>query len=108
MAAQKDTIQSSKRPRTPVLTTKNLSIVVTGLVLVVALLKADTKDIPEVVKILFGSDTFTVVGWTLAVVFLLGGAIFVKLQDRLHQREISRVSGERDELQKLLLNKTLK
>jgi len=49
-----------------------------------------------------------VVGWTLAVVFLLGGIILVKLQDRLHQREISRVAGERDELQKLLLNKPAK
>jgi len=42
---------------------------VTGLVLLVALMKADSKDVPVIIKILFGSDTFAVVGWTLALVF---------------------------------------
>ena len=103
MADPKTSIQSSRRPNPSVLTTKNLSIVVTGLVLLVALMKADSKDVPVIIKILFGSDTFAVVGWTLALVFLLGGAIFIRLQDRVHQREISRLASERDELQKLLL-----
>lgn len=98
-----DSIQSSQRQRTPILTTKNLSIAVTGLVLVIALLKARREDIPKIVEILFGSHTFAAVGWVLAVVFLLGGAIFTKLQDRLHQREIARMANERDELQKQLL-----
>ncbi len=50
-----------------VLTTKNLSVVIAGGVLIVALAKADAKDIPQIVKILVESKTFWAVGyWPLS------------------------------------------
>ena len=97
-------IQSSARPRPPLLTTKNLSILVTGAVLIVALLKADSKDIPKIVETLTTSNTFAIVGWVLAAVFLLGSSIFIWLLVRFYGREMTRLAAERDSLQSRLLN----
>lgn len=78
---------------------------VTGAVVLVALLKADSKDIPRIVEILFGSDTFAVMGWILAVVFLVGGVLFVRMQQKIYELEIDRLAKERDRLQITLMGK---
>lgn len=93
-------IQSSDRFRVPVLSTKNLSIVVSGVVAIVALLKAKREDIPKIVEILTKSHTVCAVGWTLAIVFLLASVVSVKLLIRLNDREMRRLSDERNDLQK--------
>jgi hypothetical protein len=103
MTEAKSELQSSHVRRPPVLTTRNLSVVVTGIVLIVALLKADPKDIPEIIKTLVGSSSFAVIGWTLAMVFLLGAIGAVSLVVFLHGKEIDRLAKERDSLQGKLL-----
>lgn len=103
---QDEPIQSSKiYPPRVLLSTKGLSIVITGSVLIVGLVKADSADIPKIFEIVFRSNTFTTIGYVLAVMFLLGGVIFIRLQQGIYEREISRLSKERDDLQKKLLDK---
>jgi hypothetical protein len=98
-------IQSSRSWRIPSIPTKSLSVLVVGGVFVAALLKADPKDIPELVRIMFSSDLFCGVGWVLAVAFLAFGVILVVILGNLHSREISRIASERDRLQDLLLTR---
>ena len=71
-----------------------------------ALLKADSKDIPKIVETLAGSGGFSLVGWVLAVVFLLVGAVMVTVLIKIYGKEIARISHERNELQKLLIERT--
>ena len=104
MAKDDDPIQSSKSSAPFVLNTKYISVVVTGCVLIVALLKADAKDIPKIIEVVFQSPTVVINGYFLAGMFLLGGVIFIRLQQGIYEREISRLSKERDELQKKLLD----
>jgi chromate transport protein ChrA len=98
-------IQSSQRYRVPGITTKNLSIVVTGIVLIVALLKARKQDVPKIVETIFSSHLFCALGWALTFVILLASVVFVKLLIRQHDKEIGRLSNERDELQTRLLER---
>lgn len=96
-------IQSSQPYRVPGLATRNLSVVVTGTVAIVALFRAKQEDIPKIVQILVGSTTFAVVGWALAIIFLLVGAALITLIVRNDDREIKRLTKERDDLQRRLL-----
>jgi hypothetical protein len=98
-------IQSSGRFRVPVLSTKNLSVVVTGIVLIVALLKAKQDDIPKIVEMLVGSYLFCSIGWILAIVILFSSVVLIKLLIRFYDRGIARLSEERNELQTRLLKK---
>jgi len=77
----------------------------TGAVFLTALIKADKKDIPEMVKILAGSNPSCFVGWVLATVFLVGGIVFVVVLNKIREQEINRLVQERDRLQTLLLDK---
>ena len=103
-ATKKQPIQSSERSRPAILTSKNLSIVVTGLVLLFAIAKAETKDIPKIVETIFGSNTLAVTGWILAVILLIGNIVSVKLLIKLHDREMDRIAKERDDLQMKLIS----
>jgi p-aminobenzoyl-glutamate transporter AbgT len=96
-------IQSSRSPWNATISTKSLSVVVTGIVMLVALIKAEPKDIPEMVRIMVGSSPFCAVGWVLAVVFLVVGIIFVVTLRNIHEQEIKRLAQERDKLQSKLL-----
>ena len=96
-------IQSSQRFRVPGITTRNLSIVVTGLVALVAILKARKSDIPKIAELIFTSHLFCVIGWALAFVILLASVVFVKLLIRFYDNGFKRVTRERDELQTKLL-----
>lgn len=98
-------IQSSQQYRVPGLATRNLSVVVTGIVAIVALFRAKQEDIPKIVEILVGSKTFAIVGWALAIIFLLVGAILITLLIFNNDREIKRLTKERDDLQTRLLDK---
>lgn len=108
MPPNEHAIQSSERHRPPVLTSKNISIVVTGAVLIVALFKADSKDIPQIVDTLVQSNVWAAVGWTLAGAFLFAAAVIVKLLTRLHDKEMKRITTERDGLQSMLLGNGVK
>lgn len=98
-------IQSSGRFRVPGITTKSLSVVITGLVALVAILKARKSDIPKIVELIFTSHLFCVIGWALAFVILLRSVVFVKLLIRFYDNGFKRVTRERDELQMKLLTK---
>jgi uncharacterized membrane protein YfcA len=98
-------IQSTQRFRVPVITTKNLSVVITGLVAIVALLKAKKGDIPKIAEMFFGSHVFASLGWALAFMILLGSVVFVKLLIRFYDNEVRRLSKERDDLQTKLLKR---
>jgi hypothetical protein len=98
-------IQSTISYRAPKIGTKHLSIVVIGLVVIVALLKARKEDIPKIVEILAASSVFCAIGWTLAILFLLFAAVSIWILIRVYERELARVSKERDELQTKLLNR---
>jgi len=71
--------------------------------LIVALMRANREDIPKIIQILTSSDAFAAVGWTLAVVFLVGGVIFVWLLMKIRDDEVHRLTSERDNLQSQLL-----
>jgi hypothetical protein len=103
--AKQQPIQSSERLRHPVLTSKNLSIVVTGAILIVALLKADSKDVPEIVKTVVSSNTMAIVGWTLAIVLLIGSVVFIRLLIKFYDQEMKRIARERDYLQAILIER---
>jgi hypothetical protein len=96
-------IQSSQRFRVPAITTKNLSIVLTAIVLIVALWKAKPEDVPKIVETVFSSHFFCVLGWALSIVILFASIVFVKVLIRLHDKEVERISNERDQLQTRLL-----
>lgn len=99
-------IQTSRRGWQPVLTSKNLSIVVVGIFLITAILKADSKDVPKIVQYLFGSYAFATTGWVLAAVVLIAAIVVFKLSLRLHDAELKRIVEERDYLQSLLIKRS--
>jgi uncharacterized membrane protein YdcZ (DUF606 family) len=103
MPPQEQSIQSSQQHRQPLLTSKNISIIVAGSVLIVALFRADPKDIPLIVDTLTRSNWWAAVGWTLAGSFLFAAAVIIKLLTRFYDREMNRLAAERDELQRKLL-----
>jgi hypothetical protein len=105
MADEFPPIQSTGRFRVPLITTKNLSVVIFGAVAIFALMKAKQEDIPIIVKTLVDSYLFCAIGWILAVVVLLSSVVLIKLLMRFYDREVARLSKERDELQTRLLKK---
>jgi len=98
-------IQSSKPLREPILTSKNLSVVVTGALGAIALLKADTKDIPVIIKTLAESKETHITGWVIAGIFLVSSIVLVRLMKYLYEAEIDRLARERDRLQRILLER---
>jgi high-affinity nickel permease len=84
-------------------TTRNLSILVIGLVLVVAMIRADANDIPKIVETLAGSRSTAVIGWSIAFVILAAAVIFIKMMSHIYEKEIERLCKERDKLQSTLL-----
>ena len=75
------------------------------MVAIVALLKARKGDIPKIAEMFFGSHVFASLGWALAFMILIGSVVFVKLLIRFYDKEVARLSKERDELQTKLLRK---
>jgi hypothetical protein len=102
---EKPAIQSSKGNVQNVrfFTTRNLSVIVSGSVLITALLKAESKDVPTIVSALVGSDEVAVVGWAIAGVILVSSVVLVRIMMKIHDREIERLANERDKLQTKLL-----
>lgn len=98
-------MQSSERTGQPVLTSKNLSIIVVGLVLITAMIRADSKDVPQIVKILVESNSWAITGWILALIELIAGVVLIKLLMRFYEKELKRVAQERDNLQIQLLTR---
>ena len=68
-----------------------------------AIIKADKKDIPEMVKTMVASSPWATVGWVLAAIFLIVGIVFVVAMHKIHAGEIVRLAKERDKLQNKLL-----
>ena len=87
----------------PSLAPGSLSVVCTAVVLLAAIFRADPKDIPKIIEGALGSNVFAAIGWTLAVVFLAVGSACVFFLSRIYNREIARISAERDTLQNRLL-----
>lgn len=104
MAENGSKLQTSDRPvRVQFLNTKGLAVIVTGLVFIVALLRARPSDIPIIVKDFASSYLVDVLGWLIAFIILVVAIIFIWLMRKDHQSEIGRLAKERDELQGKLL-----
>lgn len=98
-----ESIQSSRSYPRFTLTTQGLTVVLSAIVLIIALLKCDSKDVPKIIDSLVGTSAWPIIGWTLAIVFLIFGAIIVELQRRSYTREIDRLVQDRNDLQKRLM-----
>lgn len=77
--------------------------ILSAAVLITAICRAEPKDIPKIVEIVFGSNTYQHTGWVVATLVLIGCAIFYRILRTTYQQEINRLSAERTELQKKLL-----
>jgi uncharacterized membrane protein len=86
--------------------TRNLAIVVSGCVFIFALWKSDPKDVPQIVQIICGSRDIALLGWIIAFIVLAVAIVFIMILCKIHDREIERISKERDRLQEMLLKKT--
>lgn len=99
-------LQSSKQGQ-PIIakffTTRNLSVVVVGAVLVIAIIRADPKDIPTIVQTLVDSRSTAIIGWSIALIILIGAVVFIRLLTYVYEKEIERICKERDKLQSKLL-----
>jgi predicted membrane metal-binding protein len=100
-------IQSSdsKPGRVRFFSTRNLSVLVTGAIVVVGEVKADPKDIPKIFDSLFASHLWAALGWALAIILLICSIILIRIIMMIDGKEIDRLAKERDELQKKLLAK---
>jgi hypothetical protein len=94
-------MKSSGQPA--LVTSRGVSILVAGAIIIVALIKADKKDIPEIVRLLTSSDAWAVTGWIVAVVILLSAIVIIKMLCRVYDKEIDRIAKERDTLQSVLI-----
>ena len=61
--------------------------------------------IPQIVQILTGSHTTAVIGWSVAFIILVTAIVFIRLMSHIYEKEIERLSSERDKLQTKLLEK---
>ena len=105
MADESAPIQSSRWFRISALSTGKLSVVVTGIFAIIAIIRCKREDIPKVVDAVVSSHLFCILGWILAVVILLGAVIFIKLLISFYEKGIQRLAKERDDLQTKLLKK---
>jgi len=99
-------LQSSKQGQPIVakfFTTRNLSVIIIGAVLVIAITRADPKDIPIIVQTLVDSRSTAVIGWSIALIILIGAVVFIRLLTYVYEKEIERICKERDKLQSKLL-----
>lgn len=83
--------------------TRNLAIIVMGAVFIVAMMRADPKDIPEIVNSICSSHDVAIIGWIFAVFILLMSIALIRIICKINEREIERLVKERDLLQKTLL-----
>lgn len=104
-AASRPALQSSNRGWNIFPSTKGLSVITTGAVLITAIVRADTKDIPEIIRIIVGSGPWAATGWILAMLVTVVAVIMVPMLTRINERELQRVLKERDELQTKLLER---
>jgi len=99
-------LQSSKSGQPTVarfFTTRNLSVVIVGAVLIIAMFRADSKDIPAIVQTLVDSRSTAIIGWAIAAIVLLGSIVVIRLLSHVYENEIERICKERDKLQNKLL-----
>ena len=76
---------------------------VVGAVLVIAIIRADPKDIPTIVQTLVDSRSTAIIGWSIALIILIGAVVFIRLLTYVYEKEIERICKERDKLQSKLL-----
>jgi hypothetical protein len=74
-----------------------------GALLIIAMLRADPKDIPTIVQTLVDSHSTALIGWSIAVIILVAAIVFIKLLSYVYDKEIERLCQERDKLQNKLL-----
>jgi high-affinity nickel permease len=86
--------------------TRNLSVIVMGVIFLVALWRAQPKDIPQIVETICGSHDISIIGWLFALIILVSAIVFLRILTRIHDREIERLVKERDKLQKKLLSRS--
>src|ERR1039458_7339256 len=83
-------LQSSGSPKVihaKFFNTRNLAILVSGSVFIVALLKADSKDIPKIVETIVDSRRVAVVGWIVAVINLIASIVLFWILCKVYDKE---------------------
>lgn len=106
MAKNGSKLQTSDRPvRGHFLNTKGLTVIVTGGVIIVALLRARRSDLPLIVNDFARSYFVDISGWLMAFIILIVAIIFIWFMRKDHQGEIARLAKERDDLQGKLLSR---
>jgi hypothetical protein len=76
-----------------------------GIILIVGILKADSKDIPLMLETLVGSRIWATAGWIAAVVILVASIVVNRAMRQVHDQEIDRLARERDRLQDILIKR---
>ena len=79
--------------------TRSLAIVVSGIVLIVALLRADPKDVPKIVETVVNSGHVSLLGWIIAMIILVSAIVLIRVMCKIYDKEIERICKERDQLQ---------
>jgi len=83
--------------------TRNLAIIVTGLVFIVALIKAQRQDVPQIVQTICSSRDIAIIGWGFAVFILVVAIALLRIVCSIYDKEMDRLVKERDRLQEKLL-----
>jgi len=87
-------------PWARILSTKNIAIVVFGMVAFAALWRYNRGDIPKIMEIIFSRSEYCVLGWVIAIVVLASAIATIAVLMRTHRDEISRLAKERDDAQR--------
>ncbi len=91
-----------------VLSTGRFAPLLAFILLFVALLKAPSEKVPEIIKTLVEQPlVWCVLGWIIAGALLVVSVVFFVLMRRMYLNEIDRVTSKRDELQEKLTAQTL-
>jgi phosphotransferase system glucose/maltose/N-acetylglucosamine-specific IIC component len=92
-------MKSSESYKRPLISTKALTVVCPAVVLGIIVWRADPKDLPEMLKIIMTSRILPITLLVALLVVLLGAFLTIRLLQRTHDKEISRLAKERDKLQ---------
>jgi len=91
-----------------ILSTGRFAPLLVFILLFVALLKAPSDKMPEIIKILVEQPlVWCFLGWLVAGILLISSIIFFFLMRRMYLNEIDRIRTKRDELQEKLTEQTL-
>jgi len=94
--------KSSERYKTSHASIKWLALVITGAVMLIFVVRAETRDIPKMWEAFLNSDIFSSAKDVMLTSIAFGSLLSLIWQTITHRREVSRLAQERDKLQNKL------